>query len=190
MPYNCCSVNLSSCSPGDHLNYPASSCGSSYTSNLVYNTDLCSLSTCQQASSLYSGGTRRPTWYPDPARCPATYNQRSSMLYNPCRTTYPRPLGFRSSSYSSLRSRFRSCYSLACKSSGFVETLASLPHTLEPWIQILPSSLFWFSASLWIWLLEINLLNAQIVLQNTNYFILTRINSLHCLQRQAAHQTL
>lgn len=95
-------------------------------------------------------GTRRPTWYPDPARCPATYNQRSSMLYNPCRTTYPRPLGFRSSSYSSLRSRFRSCYSLACKSSGFVETLASLPHTLEPWIQILPSSLFWFSASLWI----------------------------------------
>uniref|UniRef100_A0A4X1U9B2 Keratin-associated protein n=1 Tax=Sus scrofa TaxID=9823 RepID=A0A4X1U9B2_PIG len=79
MPYNCCSVNLSSCSPGDHLNYPASSCGSSYTSNLVYNTDLCSLSTCQQGSSLYSDC--QETHY-EPARCQTSY-----LVSSPCQAS-------------------------------------------------------------------------------------------------------
>uniref|UniRef100_A0A8C0RJV2 Keratin-associated protein n=3 Tax=Canis lupus TaxID=9612 RepID=A0A8C0RJV2_CANLF len=46
MSYSCCSVNFSRSYEG-HLHYPGSSCGSSYPSNLVYCTDLCSPSTCQ-----------------------------------------------------------------------------------------------------------------------------------------------
>ncbi|KAK2491099.1 hypothetical protein MC885_013375, partial [Smutsia gigantea] len=51
MSYNCCSRNFSSCSLGGYLRYP----GSSYPSNLVYSTDLCSPRNCQLGSSVYSG---------------------------------------------------------------------------------------------------------------------------------------
>uniref|UniRef100_A0A4X1SK66 Keratin-associated protein n=1 Tax=Sus scrofa TaxID=9823 RepID=A0A4X1SK66_PIG len=58
------------------LCYPCSSCGSFYPSNLVYSTDLCSLSTCQQASSLYSGCQE--------ACCEPLRYQTSHLVSRPC----------------------------------------------------------------------------------------------------------
>ena len=57
MSYNCCSGNFSSRSLRDHLCYSGSSCGSSFPSNLVYRTDLCSPGSCHLGSSLYSQET-------------------------------------------------------------------------------------------------------------------------------------
>ncbi|XP_058379371.1 keratin-associated protein 13-2-like [Diceros bicornis minor] len=117
MSYNCCSGKFSSCSLGGYLRYPGSSCGSSYPSKLIYHTDLCSPSTCQLGSSLYSG-CQRTCWEPTRYQTPcvvsrpcqtSSYGLRTSTLRSPCWTTYAGSLGFGS----------RSCYSLGCGSSVF-----------------------------------------------------------------------
>ncbi|KAL2805337.1 keratin-associated protein 13-4 [Daubentonia madagascariensis] len=127
MPDSCCSGNFSSCSVGGYLRYPSFSCGSSYPSNLVYRTDLCSSSTCQLGSSLYSGCQETCC---EPTSCKTScvvsspcqmscYRPRTSTLCSPCQTTYSGSLGFGSSSCRSLGYGSRSCYSLGCGSSGF-----------------------------------------------------------------------
>ncbi|XP_007126537.2 keratin-associated protein 13-1-like [Physeter macrocephalus] len=114
MSYNCCSGNFSFRSLGGHLCYP----GSFYSSNLVYSTDLCSPSTCQLGSSLYSQETcceltRCQTSLVVSSPCQTfCYRPSTSSLCSPCWTTYSGCLGFRSSSCSSLSSGSRSCYSL------------------------------------------------------------------------------
>ncbi|KAB0388712.1 hypothetical protein E2I00_003810 [Balaenoptera physalus] len=72
---NCCSGNFSSSSLDSHLRYP----GSFYSSNLVYSTDLYSLSTCQLGSCLYSGC--QETCY-EPTMC-----QAFSVVSSPCQTS-------------------------------------------------------------------------------------------------------
>ncbi|KAF0882249.1 keratin-associated protein 13-1-like [Crocuta crocuta] len=117
MSYSCCSGIFSSRSLGGYLRYPSSSCGSSYPSNLVYCTDLCSPSTCQLGSSLYSGcqdtccePTSCRTSCVVSSPCPTSCSRpRTSTLCSPCWTAYPRCVGFGS----------RSCYSLGCGSQGF-----------------------------------------------------------------------
>ncbi|XP_059955748.1 keratin-associated protein 13-1-like [Mesoplodon densirostris] len=114
MSHNCLSGNFSFHSLGGHFCYPVSF----HPSNLVYSTDLCSPSTCQLVSSLYS----QETCY-EPIRCQMSlvvsspcqtscYCPRTSSLCSPCWTTYAGCLGFSSSSCSYLSSGFRSCYSL------------------------------------------------------------------------------
>uniref|UniRef100_A0A8D2GCG4 Keratin-associated protein n=1 Tax=Theropithecus gelada TaxID=9565 RepID=A0A8D2GCG4_THEGE len=63
--YNSSPGNFS-CSCVGYLRYPDSSCASFYPSNLVHSTDLCSLTTCQLGSSLYSGFLET---CPEPTRC-------------------------------------------------------------------------------------------------------------------------
>ncbi|XP_025305751.1 keratin-associated protein 13-1-like [Canis lupus dingo] len=117
MSYSCCSGNFSSRSFGGYLRYPSSSCGSSYPSNLVYRTDVCSPSTCQVGSSLYNGCQEtccEPASFqtscvvssPCQTSC---YRPRTSMLCSPWWTTYPGSVGLGS----------RSCYSLGYGSQGF-----------------------------------------------------------------------
>ncbi|XP_057553610.1 keratin-associated protein 13-2-like [Hippopotamus amphibius kiboko] len=114
MSYSCCSGNFSSRSLGGYQRCP----GSFYPSNLVYSTDLCSPSSCQLGSSLYSGCY-------EPIRCltpcvvsrpcqTSCYRLKTSRLCSPCWTTYAGSLGFGSSSCHSLSSGSRSCYSLGC----------------------------------------------------------------------------
>ncbi|XP_001915970.2 keratin-associated protein 13-1-like [Equus przewalskii] len=127
MSYSCCSGNFSSCSLGSYLRYPGSSCGSSYPSNLVYSTDLCSPSTCQLGSSLYSGcgetccePTRYQTSCVVSSPCQRScYRPRISTVCSPCRSTYARSLGFGSSSCCSLGYGSRISYSRGCGSRGF-----------------------------------------------------------------------
>eukprot|EP00069_Balaena_mysticetus_P004110 bmy_17184T0 len=96
MSYYRCSGNFSSRSLGDHLRYSGSSYGSSYPSNLVYNTDRCSPSSCRLGSSLYTGCQETCC---DPIRCQtfhvvsgpcqmSCYHRRTSMFFIPCQTTY------------------------------------------------------------------------------------------------------
>ncbi|XP_046507659.1 keratin-associated protein 13-1-like [Equus quagga] len=127
MSYSCCSGNFSSRSLGGFLRYPGSSCGSSYPSNLVYSTDLCSPSTCQLGSSLY-GGCQKTYWEPTryqtscvvSSPCQRScYRPRISTVCSPCRSTYARSLVSGSSSCCSLSYGSRSCYSLGCGSGGF-----------------------------------------------------------------------
>ncbi|XP_045425492.1 keratin-associated protein 13-1-like [Lemur catta] len=128
MSYNCCSGNFSSRSFGGYLRHPSSSCGSSFPSNLVYSTNLCSPRTCQLGSSLYSGcqktccepTTRIRTSYVVSSPCQTScYRPRTSLLCRPCQATYSPSLGFGSSSCRSLGYGSRSCHSLGCRSSGF-----------------------------------------------------------------------
>ncbi|KAF0882251.1 keratin-associated protein 13-1-like [Crocuta crocuta] len=129
MSYSCCSGNFSSHSLGGYLHCPSSSCGSS-PSNLVYRTDLCSPSTCQLGSSLYSGcqdtryePTSCQTSCVVSSPCPTSCSRpRTSTLCSPCQTTYSGSLGFGSRSCHSLSYGCRSCYSLSCGSSGFRPT--------------------------------------------------------------------
>ncbi|XP_016017834.2 keratin-associated protein 13-1-like [Rousettus aegyptiacus] len=108
MSYNCCSGNFSSRSLGGYLSSPRSSCGSSYPSNLVYSTGLCSPSTCQLSSSLYRGSQETCC---EPITCQTScYHPRTSVLCSPCRSTYTTSLRSGSSS---------SCYSLGCGSRSF-----------------------------------------------------------------------
>ncbi|XP_036861971.2 keratin-associated protein 13-2-like [Manis javanica] len=105
MSYNCCSRNFSSCSLGGYLRYP----GSSYPSNLVYSTDLCSPSLCQLGSSVYRGcqeACREPdrcqTSCVEPSPCQVScYRPRTSTLCSPSLSTYSGSLGCGSSSFSS-----------------------------------------------------------------------------------------
>ncbi|XP_058585104.1 keratin-associated protein 13-1-like [Neofelis nebulosa] len=117
MSYSCCSGNFSSRSLGGYLRYPSFSCGSSYPSNLVYRTDLCSPSTCQLGSSLYSG-CQETCCEPTSCRTSCVVSSpcqtscslpRTSTFYSPCWTAYPGSVGFGS----------RSCYSLGYGSQGF-----------------------------------------------------------------------
>ncbi|XP_019294270.2 keratin-associated protein 13-1-like [Panthera pardus] len=117
MSYSCCSGNVASQSLGGYLRYPSSSCGSSSPSNLVYRTDLCSPSTCQLGSSLYSG-CQETSCEPTSCRTSCVVSSpcqtscslpRTSTFCSPCQTTYSGSAGFGS----------RSCYSLGCGSSGF-----------------------------------------------------------------------
>ncbi|XP_057621889.1 keratin-associated protein 13-1-like isoform X2 [Chionomys nivalis] len=127
MAYSCCSGNFSSrpfrrCQP-----YSASSCGSSYPSNLVYTTSSCSPSPCQVGSSL---NTRCQETCIEPTSCQrscvvsspcqtACYYPRSFTPCSPCQGTYPGSLSFGSSSCCSLGYGSRSCYSGGCGSSSF-----------------------------------------------------------------------
>uniref|UniRef100_A0A8D2BC32 Keratin-associated protein n=1 Tax=Sciurus vulgaris TaxID=55149 RepID=A0A8D2BC32_SCIVU len=126
MSSSCCSGNFSSRSFGGYLRLP-SSWGSSYPSNLVYSTNLCSPSTCQLGSSLYRGCQEtccEPTscqtsWVVSSPCQPSCYRQRMSTVCSPCQSTSAGSLGFGSSSCHSLGYGSRSCYSLGCGSSGF-----------------------------------------------------------------------
>ncbi|KAB1283152.1 Keratin-associated protein 13-2 [Camelus dromedarius] len=117
MSYNCCSGTFSSRSLGDPLLYPGSGCGSSYPSNLVYTTDCCSPSTCQQDSSLYSGSYQVPD-----VLCGI----------QPLPDILLPPKDLHALQGCSLGAGSRSCYSL-----GFGLWLPSP----EPWIRFLPSNL-------------------------------------------------
>ncbi|KAM6162775.1 keratin-associated protein 13-1-like [Erethizon dorsatum] len=127
MSYGCSSGNFSSRSFGGYLQYPASSCGSSYPSNLVYSADLQAPITYQLDSPLYSGCQKS---FPETASCQRScvvssscqtpcYRPRISTFCSPCRTTYSGSLGFGSGSFRSLGFGSRSCYSSGCGSSGF-----------------------------------------------------------------------
>ncbi|XP_039085753.1 keratin-associated protein 13-1-like [Hyaena hyaena] len=116
MSYSCCSGNFSSRSLGGYLRCPSSS----YPSNLVYCTDLCSPSACQLGSSLYSGcqdtcceptSCRKSCVVSSPCHL-SCYRPRTSTLCSPCWTAYPGCVGFGSRSCRSLGSGSRSCYSL------------------------------------------------------------------------------
>ncbi|KAM6222348.1 keratin-associated protein 13-1-like [Rhynchocyon petersi] len=124
MSHNFCSGNFSSRSLGSSLRYSGSSCGSSYPSNLIYSSDLCSPSNYQIGSSFYNGCQET---YCEPSNCQTScvvsspcqnscYRPRISTLCSPCQTTYAGSLGFGTSSgcFGS-----RSCYSQGCGSSGF-----------------------------------------------------------------------
>ncbi|XP_039085779.1 keratin-associated protein 13-2 [Hyaena hyaena] len=113
MSYSCCSGNFSSRSLGGYLRCPSSS----YPSNLVYCTDLCSPSACQLGAPIY--GSCQDTCC-EPTSCQTSCvvsspchgscsRPRTSTLCSPCQTTYSGSLGFGS----------RSCWSLGCGSSGF-----------------------------------------------------------------------
>ncbi|XP_053421628.1 keratin-associated protein 13-1-like [Nycticebus coucang] len=130
MSYSFFPGNFSSRSCGGFLRQSGAFCGSSYPSNLVYSTDLCSPSTCQLGStdlcspstcqlgsSLYTGCQETGC---EPTSCQTScvlsssrqmscYRPRTSLLCSPCQMTYPGSLGFGS----------RSCSSLGCGSSGF-----------------------------------------------------------------------
>ncbi|XP_006209852.1 keratin-associated protein 14-like [Vicugna pacos] len=124
MSYNCCSGNFSSRSFGGHLRCRGSSCGSSYPSNLVYTTDLCSPSTCQQDSSLHSGcqeicsePIRCQTFQVESSPCQSScYRWKTSTLCRPWQTTYSGSLGFGSRGFQSFGCGFPS---LGFGSSGF-----------------------------------------------------------------------
>nr|XP_008535696.1 PREDICTED: keratin-associated protein 13-1-like [Equus przewalskii] len=127
MSYSCCSGNFSSRSLGGYLRYPGSFCGSSYPSNLVYSTDLCSPSTCQLGSSFYSG-CGETCWKPPryqmscvvSSPCQRScYHPRTSSLCSPYGSTYIWYLGCRSSDSCCPGYGSRSSYSLGCGSSGF-----------------------------------------------------------------------
>ncbi|KAG8518487.1 Keratin-associated protein 13-1 [Galemys pyrenaicus] len=116
-----CSGNFSR-SLGGYISYPASSCGSSYPSNLVYTTDLCSPGTCQLGSSVSTGCQETCC---EPSSCqtscvvsspclPSCSRPRTSVLCSPCQTTYAGSLGCRSNSSCSLGCAPRSYYSLGC----------------------------------------------------------------------------
>ncbi|XP_072829630.1 keratin-associated protein 13-1-like [Vicugna pacos] len=118
MSYSCCSGNFSSRSLGGQLSYPGSSYGSSYPSNLVYTTDLCSPSTCQWNYSVYSGCQETLC---EPTRCQTArvvsspcqtscYCPKTSTLCSPCWTTYAGSLGSGSRVGCSLRYGSRSCH--------------------------------------------------------------------------------
>ncbi|EHB02559.1 Keratin-associated protein 13-2 [Heterocephalus glaber] len=126
MTYGCSSGNFSSRSAGGYLQYPGSSCGSSYPSNLVYSTDLWSPTNYLLGSSLSSHcqetccepiSCQRPYVVSRPCQT-SCYRPRVSTLQSPCQTTYSGSLGFGSSSCRSLGYGSRSCYSLGCGSSG------------------------------------------------------------------------
>ncbi|XP_076973765.1 keratin-associated protein 13-2-like [Tamandua tetradactyla] len=106
---NCCSGNFSSRSLGASLCDSGSSYGSSYPSNLVYTTDLCSPSTYQRGSFLYSS-------------CQETCCKPRSC-YMPCVVSSPcqsaGSLGFGSRSSCSPGHGTRSSYSQGCRLTGF-----------------------------------------------------------------------
>ncbi|XP_003467333.3 keratin-associated protein 13-1-like [Cavia porcellus] len=127
MSYGCSSGNFSSRSCGGYLQLPASSCGSSYPSNLVYSAHLQSPTSYQLGSSLYSGC--QETFY-GPTSCrrscvlsrpcqTSCYRPRPSAFCSPCGTTYSGSLGFGSNSCRSLGCGSTSCYSLGGRSNGF-----------------------------------------------------------------------
>ncbi|XP_003467332.2 keratin-associated protein 13-1-like [Cavia porcellus] len=127
MSYGCSSGNFSSRSCGGYLQLPASSCGSSYPSNLVYSADLQSPTSYQRGSSLYSGcqetfceptSCRRSCVLSRPCQT-SCYRPRPSAFCSPCGTTYSGSLGFGSNSCRSLGYGSTSCYSLGGRSNGF-----------------------------------------------------------------------
>ncbi|CAO2632296.1 Keratin-associated protein 13-1 [Lemmus lemmus] len=117
-----CSGNFSSQSFGGHLQYPVSSCGSSYPTNV-----FCSPSPCQVESSLKTGcqetcieptSCQRSCVVSRPCQTACYYPRRSTPC-SPCQGTYAGSLGFGSSSCRSLGYGSRSCYSGGCGYSGF-----------------------------------------------------------------------
>ena len=107
-----------------HSNSESSHCNSTeLTSPVKMSYNLCSPSSCQLGSSLYSQETccepiRTQTVVSRPCQT-SCYRLRTSTFSSPCQTTFPGSLGFRSSSCSSLSSGSRSCYSAGCGSRGF-----------------------------------------------------------------------
>ncbi|XP_003467213.1 keratin-associated protein 14-like [Cavia porcellus] len=101
MSCGCSSGNFSSRSfssvkgKGD-LQYPSSSCGSSYPSKLVYSTELQTPITYQLDSPLYSGCQET---FSEPFSCQRSYVvsqfcPKISTLGNTCQTSFSGPLSF------------------------------------------------------------------------------------------------
>ncbi|XP_048201885.1 keratin-associated protein 14-like [Perognathus longimembris pacificus] len=90
MAYNGCSGNISSCSFGGYLQYPVSSCGSSYPPNWLYSTDLQSPITNQLGYNDCQETFHEPTGFQ------STCQQRPkvSAFYRPYQTACSGRLGF------------------------------------------------------------------------------------------------
>ncbi|XP_049641529.1 keratin-associated protein 13-1-like [Suncus etruscus] len=119
MSSNCCSGSFSTSSRGGSRR--CSSLFPCSPSNLVYSTDICSPSTSQLGSSLYTGCGETTC---EPTRCQRSivvsrpcqtscFQPRSTFLCSPC-DTYTGSLNCRPSSSCSLGYGSRSCYSLGC----------------------------------------------------------------------------
>ncbi|EHB02562.1 Keratin-associated protein 14 [Heterocephalus glaber] len=109
MSYSCSSGNFSSRSVGGYLQYPGSSCGSSYPNNLVYSTDLQAPITLQLDSPLHSGcqetsseaiSSQRSCVVSRPCQT-SCYLPKISTLGNNCQTTLSGSLGFGSRGFQS-----------------------------------------------------------------------------------------
>ncbi|XP_019585476.2 keratin-associated protein 15-1 [Rhinolophus sinicus] len=92
MSYNCSSGNFSSRSLGGCLQYPVSFYNSSYPSNVV-----CSPSSCQLGSSLYSG-CQETCFEPTSCQTPSSvarscFRPKNSIFCSPCQTNYTGSLG-------------------------------------------------------------------------------------------------
>ncbi|XP_049641535.1 keratin-associated protein 13-1-like [Suncus etruscus] len=116
MSSNCCSRNFSSSSLGSALCYSGTSCGSSYPSNLVYTTEVCSPTTYQLGSSLYTGCGETICEPISPCQS-SCYRPRPSMFCSPCQSSYTGSLCCGPSSRCSLGYGSGSCYSVGCGSS-------------------------------------------------------------------------
>ncbi|XP_049641531.1 keratin-associated protein 13-1-like [Suncus etruscus] len=143
MSSNCCSRNFSSSSFGSAKHYSGTSCGSSYPSNLIYTTEVCTPSTCPLGSSLYTGCGETIC---EPIRCqtpcvvpiscqsscygpkPSThcrpcqsscYRPKPSMFCSPCQSSYTGFLCCGPSSSCSLSYGSGRCYSVGCGSSSY-----------------------------------------------------------------------
>uniref|UniRef100_A0A8C0WMZ9 Keratin-associated protein n=1 Tax=Castor canadensis TaxID=51338 RepID=A0A8C0WMZ9_CASCN len=110
MSYSCCSGSFSSRSLRGCLPLSGSFCGSSYPSNLVYSTNLCSPSPCQLGSSVLSGCHEtcgKPTSFL--ASCVVSspyqrsyYYPRSSLFCSPRQKTCTGSVGCGSGGFRSL----------------------------------------------------------------------------------------
>lgn len=108
MSCNSCSGTFSQ-SFGGQLQYPISSCGSSYPNNVFYSTDLQTPITQQLGSSLHSGCQET---FCEPTNCQTAYvvsrpcqrpfySQRIRGPCRPCQSTFSGSLGFGSRGFQS-----------------------------------------------------------------------------------------
>lgn len=104
-----CSGNFSSQSFGGHLQYPVSSCGSSYPNNVFHTTDLQTPITHQLGSSHHTGcqesfceprSCRTSFVISSPCQRPC-YHQRIPVSYRPCHSAFSGSLGFGSRGFQS-----------------------------------------------------------------------------------------
>ncbi|XP_021484809.1 keratin-associated protein 14-like [Meriones unguiculatus] len=107
MSCNSCSGNVSQ-SFGGQLQYPISSCGSSYPNNVFYSTDLQTPITHQLGCSLQSGcqetcepiGCQTSYVVSSPYQRPC-YRQRIPVSCSPCQSAFSGSLGFGSRGFQS-----------------------------------------------------------------------------------------
>nr|XP_004654466.1 keratin-associated protein 14-like [Jaculus jaculus] len=132
MSCNSCSGNFSSRSFGGYLQYPISSCGSSYPSNGVYSTDLQTPITHQLGSSLCNDC--QETFY-EPSCYQTSYEmsspcQRSCYrprVFSPCQGSFSGSLGFGSKGFQSFGCSYPS---LSFGSRGF-QSVGYCPRTFS-----------------------------------------------------------